>query len=75
MSRPSTVTLHIRRSLDIAAIGGAFFCAALVTGLLMVIPAGAAVGLGCLGFVLWLVGIRELLRAVRMRKEERTGGP
>ncbi len=46
MTRPSTGTSHIGRSLNVAAIGGGLFCAALVTGLAELIPAGVAAGLG-----------------------------
>ncbi len=72
MTRPSTSTSHIGRSLDVAAMGGALFCAALVTGLAGLIPAGVAAGVG--GFVLWLAGVRELIQARRLRERQRADG-
>jgi hypothetical protein len=61
VTRQSTCTSHIGRSLNVAAIGGALFCAALVTGLAGLVPAGVAAGLGGGGFVLWLVEVRGLI--------------
>lgn len=67
MTRPSTGPSHVGRSLNVAAVGGALFCAALVTGLAGLIPAGVAAGVGGGGFVLWLVGVRKLIQARRLR--------
>ena len=74
VTRQSTRTSHIGRSLSVAAIGGALFCAALVTGLAGLIRAGVAAGLGGGGFVLWLVGVRGLIQARRLRERQRTDG-
>ena len=70
VSRQSTRTSHIGRSLNVGAIGGALFCAALVTGLAGFVPAGVAAVLGGGGFVLWLVGVRGLIQARRRRQRQ-----
>ena len=74
MTRPSTGTSHIGRPLDVAAMGGVLFCAALVTGLAGLIPAGVAAGVGGGGFVLWLAGVRELIQERRLRERQRADG-
>ena len=74
VSRQNTRTSHIGRSLNVGAIGGALFCAALVTGLAGFVPAGVAAVLGGGGFVLWLVGVRGLIQARRRKERQRADG-
>ena len=70
VTRQSTRTSHIGRSLNVAAIGGALFCAALVIGLTGLVLASVAAVLGGGGFVLWLVGVRGLIQARRRRQRQ-----
>ena len=74
VNRQSTRSSRIGRSVNVAAIGGALFCAALVTGLAGFVPAGVAAVLGAGGFVLWLVGVRGLIQAKRRKERQRPDG-
>ena len=70
----STGTSHIGRSLNVTAIGGALFCAALVIVVAGFVPAAVAAGLGGGAFVLWLVGVRGLIQAKRRKERQRPDG-
>ncbi len=73
MNREPGYSAAIRAFAYSALFGTVIVVAALIAGLVRAIPVGAALGLGAAGLLLATVCLREVRRAVLLRRKEREG--
>lgn len=71
MNRAPDYSVAIRAFAYSALVGAVIVVAALIAGLVRAIPVGAALGLGAAGLLLATVCLREVRRAVLLRRKER----
>ena len=71
VDRESGYSVAIRAFAYSALVGAVIVVAALIAGLVRAIPVGAALGLGAAGLLLATVCLREVRRAVLLRRNER----
>ena len=73
MSRRTGLDAVIRSFAWTAAVGGTICFAALVCGVLGIVPGGAAAGFAFGGFLLFAAGVRQVTRARRLRAQQQDG--
>ena len=70
MNRAPAYAVAIRAFAYSATVGAAIVVVALIAGLLKAIPVSAALGLGAAGLLMATVCLREVRRAVVLRRKE-----